>query len=367
MEIYNDRKKEKKQFTVTSLNGSDLLCDLRQTIKDSRYRTAVTINSTITMLYWEIGSRINQEILKGERADYGKRILATVSQHLVAEFGPGFSYSALSRMVKFYETFQDKEIVATLSQQLTWSHFREILPLERPFQREFYAAMCSIENWSVRTLREKISSMLYERTAISKKPEELIREEIKKLSVGKQLTPELIFRDPYFLDFLGVKDRYMEKDMEDAILRELESFILEIGVGFTFVARQKRLTVDNEDFYIDLLFFHRGLKRLVAIELKLGHFKPEYKGQMELYLRWLDKYERHEHEDSPLGMILCAGKRQEQIELLELGSSGIHVAEYLIELPSKELLQQKLHTSIALAQEKFQLNIESKNDLENSP
>jgi predicted nuclease of restriction endonuclease-like (RecB) superfamily len=155
--------------------------------------------------------------------------------------------------------------------------------------------------------------MLFERTALSRKPEELIRLELDALHNEDRLTPDLVFRDPYFLDFLGLKDRYMEKDLEDAILRELEQFLLELGGGFSFIARQKRIQVDSDDYYLDLLFFHRKLKRLVAIELKLGDFKPADKGQMELYLRWLDKYERQPGEKKPIGLILCAGKKQETV------------------------------------------------------
>ncbi len=224
-----------------------------------------------------------------------------------------------------------------------------MIPLNSPLQRDFYAEMCRIEHWSVRTLRQKIASMLYERTALSKKSEELARIELDSLREEDKLSPDLIFRDPYVLDFLGLNDVFQEKDLEAAIIREMESFILELGVGFCFVARQKRITVDDDDFYLDLLFFHRNLRRLVAIELKLDKFRPEHKGQMELYLRWLDKYERNEGEDSPIGLILCAGKKQEQIELLELVHSDIHVAEYLTALPPKELLQEKLQKAIALA------------------
>ena len=331
-----------------------LLEDLRRLIEDTRQGVAVTVNAALTMLYWRVGKRISDEILKGERAGYGKEILATVSQELVRDYGRGFSYSALTRMLKFSAVFSDRKIVATLSQILSWSHFCEILPLERPLQREFYAEMCRIERWSVRTLRRKIDSMLYERTALSKKPEELARIELDALREEDKLTPDLVFRDPYLLDFLGLKDTFAEKDLEAAILREMEAFILELGVGFAFLERQKRITLDGDDFYIDLLFFHRRLRRLVAIELKLGEFRPAFKGQMELYLRWLDKYERREDEDTPLGMILCAGKKQEQIELLELGLSGIHVAEYLVELPPKEVLQAKLHKAIALARKRLE-------------
>jgi predicted nuclease of restriction endonuclease-like (RecB) superfamily len=207
-----------------------------------------------------------------------------------------------------------------------------------------------VERWSVRTLRKKIDSMLYERTAISRQSDELIRSELEALREEDRLSPDLVFRDPYFLDFLGLKDQFQERDLEAAILREIEAFLLEMGSGFTFVARQKRIQIDSDDFYIDLLLYHRKLRRLVAIELKTGNFKAEYKGQMELYLRWLDRYDREPHEEAPLGIILCAGKKQEQIELLELDQSGIHVAEYLTALPPIEVLQRKLRSAVELAQ-----------------
>nr|WP_269430808.1 YhcG family protein [Methanosarcina siciliae] len=257
-------------------------------------------------------------------------------------------------MIQFSEAFPDEGIVAALRRQLSWTHFKILMPIEDPLKREFYAEMCRIERWSTRTLQERIDSMLYERTAISHKPEEVIRHELSALRVQDQLTPELVFRDPYVLDFLGLKDRYLEKDLEDAILRELEAFLLELGAGFAFVARQRHIQIDNDDFYIDLLFYHRSLHRLIAIDLKLGNFKAEYKGQMGLYLRWLDKYERQQGEDSPLGIILCAGKKQEQIELLELNLSGIHVAEYLTELPSREMLVEKLHRAIKVARARLE-------------
>jgi predicted nuclease of restriction endonuclease-like (RecB) superfamily len=319
----------------------NLFKDVRHLIEKSRDKVAIAVNTEITLLYWQIGRRIHAEILKGDRADYGKEILATLSQQLTQEFGAGFSYSALTRMVKFNQIFTDQAIVAALSQVLSWSHFRELLPLEKELQREFYAEMCRVERWSVRTLRKKIDSMLYERTALSKKPDEL-----KALRHQDQLSPNLVFRDPYFLEFLGLNDHYLEKDLEDAILRDMEMFLMELGAGFAFIARQKRIQIDSDDFYLDLLFYNRHLNRLIAIELKQGDFKAEYKGQMELYLRWLNKHDRQPNEKPPLGIILCAGKRQEQIELLEMDKSGIHVAEYLTELPPKELLQKKFHQAI---------------------
>jgi predicted nuclease of restriction endonuclease-like (RecB) superfamily len=300
------RKQTRKQVAEIDnrLPSGDLIGDIRRLIESARQNVAVTVNAGLTILYWQIGSRIRQDILEEKRAEYGKEIVATLSQELTKEYGNGFSYSALARMVRFAEIFPDTQIVATLSRQLSWSHFKEILPLKKSLQRDFYAEMCRVERWSVRTLRKKIDGMLYERTAISKKPEELVKKELAALREEDRLTPDLVFRDPYFLDFLGLKDTYSEKDFETSILREMESFILELGAGFSFIARQKRIAVDNEDYYLDLLFFHRKLKRLIAIELKLGKFKAAYKGQMELYLRWLEKYEKEPGEETPLGLIL---------------------------------------------------------------
>lgn len=354
------RSLAKAKSSKPSVKKSDLLEDLRNIIDQAKRSVASVVNTHLIALNWRMGHRIRSEILKKKRAGYGEEILATVSQELTKEYGQGFTISTLSRMLKFAELFPDEQIVATLSQRLSWSHFVEILPLKEPLKRDFYAEMCRIEKWNVRTLRKKIDSMLYERTAISKKPELLVKTELELLRKEDQLTPDLVFRDPYVLEFLNLNDRYVEKDVEDAIMRELEQFLLELGVGFSFVERQKRIVVDDEDFHLDLLFFHRKLKRLVAIELKLGDFKPEYKGQMELYLRWLDKYERCAGEESPMGLILCAGKKTERIELLELGRSGIHVAEYLTELLPKKALQDKLHKAIKDARNRFELQNKEK-------
>jgi predicted nuclease of restriction endonuclease-like (RecB) superfamily len=331
-----------------------LLNDLRSMIHTAREYVAQAVNSALVLLYWKVGKRIRQDILKEKRAGYGEEILSTLSAKLVAEFGDGFSSRNLARMVRFAEVFPDVNIVSTLSAQLSWSHFVEIIPLKDDLQKDFYAEMCRVDRWSVRTLREKIGGMLYERTALSKKPGELAKKELEGLREEDKLTPDLVFRDPYFLDFLGLKDTYSEKDLEKAILREMESFILELGVGFTFVARQKRMTVGGDDFYLDLLFYHRKLRRLVAIELKLGKFKPEYTGQMELYLRWLEKYEQQSDEDPPIGLILCAGKSEEQVKLLQLDKGGIRVAAYLTELPSQDVLRKKLHEAILSAQTRIE-------------
>jgi predicted nuclease of restriction endonuclease-like (RecB) superfamily len=333
-----------------ALDAAPLLADLRRLIEEARRSAAVAVNASLTLMYWRIGRRIHAEVLGGERAGYGETIVATLSRQLVSEYGRGFAEKNLRRMIQFAEAFPSEQIVATLMRPLSWSHFRELLPLKQPLQREFYAEMCRIEGWSVRTLRERIDSMLYERTALSKKPDELIRQELDTLRQSGNLAPALVLKDPYVLDFLGLNDRYVERDLEDAILRELEGFLLELGAGFSFVARQKRIQLDGDDFYIDLLFYNRCLKRLVVVELKLGRFKHAYKSQMELYLRWLDKFERQPDELSPLGIILCAEKNTEQVELLELGASGIHVAEYLTVLPPREVLHERLHAAIESAQ-----------------
>lgn len=311
---------------------------------------ATVANAEQTLLYWRLGKRILTENLAGGRGEYGKRILATLSQELVAEFGNGFSYSALIRMARFAELFGDVGIVVSLLQHLGWAHFLALLPIKDQLAREFYAEMCRVERWTVRTLRQKIGGMLYERTALSKNTEAVIKNELENLRDG-HMTPDMVFRDPYLLDFLGLQGAYSEKDLGNAILRELERFLLELGSGFSFVARQKRMSIGKDDFYLDLLFYHRFLRRLIAIELKLESFQPAHIGQMELYLRWLDKHERAAGEESPIGLILCAGSDAEQVELLQLDEKSIRVAEYLTELPPIELLRDRLHLAIELARE----------------
>ncbi|OGN62901.1 MAG: cytoplasmic protein [Chlamydiae bacterium RIFCSPHIGHO2_12_FULL_49_11] len=331
-----------------------LVKDLREMINQTKGAIASAVNHRLGMLYWSLGNRVRKEILKNTRAEYGEEIVASVARQLTLDYGKGFSEKSLRRMIQFGELFPDEQIVASLMRQLSWTHFTLLLPIKDPLKRDFYAEMCRVERWNVRTLQKKIDSMLFERTALSKKPEELVRLELDALCKEDQLAPDLVFRDPYVLEFLKLNDHYVEKDLEDAIMRELEQFFLELGIGFSFLARQKRIIVDSTDFYIDLLFFHRRLRRLVVIELKLGDFKPEYKGQMELYLRWLDKYERAPGEEAPMGLILCTGKNQECIELLELGKAGIHVAEYLTALPSKEALRQTLQNAAKRAKKRLQ-------------
>ena len=337
----------------TALREGNLLTDLREMILGARVQVARAVDAGLVTLYWNAGRRIRQDILKERRADYGERIVSSLGTQLEAEFGRGFAEKNLRRMVQFATVFPDKRIVAALLRQLSWSHFVLLIPVNDPIKRDFYAEMCRVERWSTRTLEKKIQSMLFERTALSRRPDKLIEQELTALREEDKLTPDLVFRDPYLLDFLGLKDTYAEKDLEAAILREMEAFILEIGVGFAFLERQKRITVDGDDYHLDLLFYHRRLRRLVAIELKIGDFKPGDKGQMELYLRWLDKYERQKDEESPIGLILCAGKKEETVRLLDLEAVGIRVASYWTEALPREQIERKLHEAVILARERL--------------
>lgn len=340
------------------VNVPALVRDLGALIDEARRQVATTADATLVKLYWQIGHRVRTEVLEGRRADYGAQVVADVGRHLGAGFGRGFGTKNLHRMVQFSSVFPDAKIVAALLRQLGWTHFTILIPIKDALKREFYAEMCRVERWSTRDLRERIDSMLYERTALSKKPEALIRQELSTLRDKDELSPTLVFRDPYMLDFLELADTYGEKDLEAAILREIERFLLELGTGFAFVERQKRITLDGDDHYLDLLFFHRRMQRLVAIELKLGDFKAADAGQVELYLRWLDKYERQPSEQPPLGIILCAGKKRETVEVLDLDTRGIHVAEYLTELPPRAVLEDRLHRAIMAARERLALGVD---------
>jgi predicted nuclease of restriction endonuclease-like (RecB) superfamily len=350
MSVKTTKEKQLKSVTKSPPTmDRSLLTDVRQMILQAREGVARAIDSSLTILYWNVGRRIRQDILKEKRAEYGAEIVSALGRQLEAEFGRGFGRRNLFRMIRFAEVFPELKIVSSLMTQLGWTHFLHIIALDDPLKRDFYAEMCRIERWNTRTLNNKIQSMLFERTALSRKPEKLAEMELKELREEDKLTPDLVFRDPYLLDFLGLKDTYAEKDLEAAILREMESFILELGVGFAFLERQKRITVDGIDHYLDLLFYHRNLRRLVAIELKIGNFQPGDKGQMELYLGWLNRYERKPDEETPIGLILCAGKRRETVELMNLESGGIKVSSYWTEVLPKAELERKLHEAVRMA------------------
>ena len=342
-----------------SMQTQSLIQDLRQIIEQARGHVAATANYAQTMMYWHIGERINREILGNQRAEYGKQIVSAVSTQLQAEYGKkGFEPRSIWRMMQFAQEFPDEQIVATVSTQLSWSHVIEILPLKDNIQREFYLTLAASEKWKVRQLRKEIDGMLFERTAIASKPDELVKKELSTLRDDNVMSPDLVFKSPYFLEFTGLKGMYSEKSLEDSLIAHLEQFIVELGNGFSFVARQKRMIIDGEDFYLDLLFYHRRLHRLIAIDLKLGRFKAQYKGQMELYLRWLEANEMEPGEETPLGLLLCTEGSEEQIELLQLDKSGIKVAQYMTELPPRDVLMRQIQKSLEAAKARFDNYIE---------
>lgn len=334
-----------------------LYAELRALIASSRQRLAGAVNAELTRLYWSVGQRLRTEVLGDARANYGAKLLEQLGQQLAHEFGRGFESRNLRRMVKFAEAFPDAAIVSTLSAKLSWSHMVAIVAIKSTQAHQFYAQQAALNGWSVRELHHQIERKAFERSLLAATQggdaSDLLAAHTSFRAELVEANPALVFKDPYFLDFLGLRQGHDEADLESAILRQLEAFILELGRGFAFVERQKRMVIDGDDFYLDLLFYHRRLRRLVAIELKLGRFKAAHKGQMELYLKWLDKHERQPGEEAPIGLILCAESSREQVELLQMHKDGITVAEYWTELPPKAELEQHLHQALLEARERL--------------
>jgi predicted nuclease of restriction endonuclease-like (RecB) superfamily len=320
-----------------------LLEEISEMIELCRRVTYIQANSATVLLFWKIGRRVNSEILQNKRADYGKQIVVTLSRQLADKFGRNFEEKNLRRMLQFAEQFENEEIVVTLSRQLSWSHFLALIPLKSIDAKMFYAQESANGALGVRELRQLISRKAFERKEIAN----------AQITASSPI-PTGTFKDPYLFDILGLKDEFLEADLETAILRELEKFILEFGKGFAFVERQKRMIIDGDDYHLDLLFYNRHLKRLVAVELKQGKFKAEYNGQMKLYLGWLDKYERQDGENAPIGLILCAESSREQIELLKLDRDGILVAEYWTALPPKKVFEEKVHALLLEERERLE-------------
>ncbi len=341
--------------TNSLLTEETLYSDVCQIIDGTRSRIATYLNTEVCMTNWYVGKRIKEDVLYNQRAEYGKQVVKNLSLKLVERYGTGWSEKKLRHCIRSAETFSEQDIVSATQRQMTWTHLKSLMYIKNPLERQFYAHLCGMEHWDTRTLDEKIDQQLYQRTAISRKPEEIIKQELAEVRDNNQLLPDLVFRSSYFLDMLGLPDIFTEKDLESAIITQVEAFIKELGSDFTFVARQKRIKVDATDYYLDLLFFHRELRRLVAIDLKLGKFKPEHEGQMLLYLRYLNQNERKEWEESPIGLILCSEGNTEHIEYLMLDdNSPIKVAQYYTKLPDKKLLAQKLKKAIAIAREHYQ-------------
>jgi len=345
--IGNMPKKSKKQEIISQntnmIDESALFEKVSAIIENRKYRAASYANSEVTIMFWEVGKYIGSVLLGGERAAYGKQIVTTLSQQLIAKYGNSFEYTKITRMIKFAELFPDIEILATLSQELTWSHIIELLPLKSDEARIYYAQDVLNRRYGVRELRRQISRKAFER-----------REIANSALTEQSSVPFNAFKDPYLLDILDLKDSFLEADLEKAILADVQKFILEFGRGFTFVESQKRMTIGGDDVILDLLFYNRILKRLVAVELKLGNFKAAYKGQMELYLAWLDEYERQEGEEAPIGIILCASANRKKVEMLKMDRAGIAVAEYWTELPPKAVFEQKIKEIMEEAQERLE-------------
>ena len=321
-------------------------------IAQAKNNAEIAVNSELVTLYWNVGRIIKTQILEGDKPEYGKSAITELSRELVTEYGRGYSKTNLFNMVKFYEVFSDEQIFHSLRGKLTWTHIKRLVYIEDPLIRQFYLDLTINERWSSRTLIDRINSMLYERTLISKKPEETIANDLTLLSEQKIMSKELVFRDPYVLDFLDLKDNFNEKDLENAIIAEIERFLLEIGLDFAFVGRQVRIVINDKDFYIDLLFYHRKMKRLVVIEQKLGEFLPEHKGQVELYLNWLAKNDMNDGDNPPIAIILCAKKDEKIVEYLGLNESDIHVAQFLTEAFRKKLPQAIDNAKTLLEQRK---------------
>jgi len=300
-------------------------------------------NQETTLMFWEVGQHINSIVLENKRAAYGKKILTELATKLVTKYGNSFSERNLYRMTLFAERFPNTVILTELATKLSWSHITELLPLKTDEARMYYAQDVVARNYGTKELRRQISRKAFE------------RREIANIELSKDsAVPFNVFKDPYLLDLFGLKENFIEADLEKAILVELEAFLLEFGHGFTFVERQKRMIIDDEDIVLDLLFYHRILKRLVAVELKLDVFKAAYKGQMELYLKLLDRYERKEGEETPIGIILCASASREKVELLEMDKAGIAVAEYWTHLPPKAEFETKIKTILIEAKERLE-------------
>lgn len=333
----------KNNLDIFNCEEQELLSELIEIIETGQKQVAINVNSGVVLVFWHVGKKVNNFVLNNQRAEYGKQIVVTLSRQLQEKYGNNFEEKNFRRMLQFADEFKDFENVVTLSRYLSWSHFLTIIPLKTVEKQQFYAIQAAQQSWGVRELRKQIKNKSFERTEIA----------------NSQILPEKsdlrnVFKDPYFLNSLGIKDGYLEKDLENAIIKDIEEFILEIGKGFAFIERQKRMIIDGKDFYLDLLFYHRKLKRLVAIELKIDEFHAKYKGQMELYLKWLNRYERQEGENAPIGLILCAETSREQVELLEMHKDGIIVAEYWTELLPRNKLEEKLHIALQEAKERIE-------------
>ena len=317
-----------------------LIQNIKDVIKKARYNAFNAVNTEMLKAYFEIGRKIVEEEQKGEkRAEYGEKLIDILSQELMIEFNKGFDVTNLRRMRRFYQTYTKWE---TVSPKLTWSHYSELIKIEDETKRKYFEKYAVSENLSVRELKRQMYSLHYERLLMSKDKKALIEYE-KKGSIPNK--SEELIKDPYVLEFLDLDEKnvYSEKELETKILDDLQKFLLELGQGFSFVARQKRFTIDNDHFYIDLLFYNIYLKCYLIIELKTAKFRHEDAGQMNFYLNYIKKELNKENDNEPIGIVLCTEKDNVQAEYATLGiSNKLFVSKYQLYLPTKERLEREV-------------------------
>ena len=326
---------------VTMDIDTSFIIEIKTLLVSAKNRVYQNINSVMTQTYFEIGKKIVQEEQKGEkRAKYGKYILKNLSEELTKEFGRGYSIDNLENMRKFYLAYSKSETVSRKF-QLSYSHYIFLSKIKNEQERNFYEIEAIENNWSLRELRRQFDSALYERLTLSKD-----KKELKELSQKGQIvqTPQDIIKEPYVLEFLGLEEKsiYSESELESKLIDKLEHFLLELGKGFTFVARQKRFSFDEEHFRVDLVFYNRLLKCFVLIDLKIGKLKHQDLGQMMMYVNYFDRYEKTEDENPTIGIILCKEKNQTLVELTLPQDTQVFASKYQTILPNKEELKRLL-------------------------
>lgn len=327
---------------MSSITNNNFITDIKQLLQNARNSIYQTINSTMTQTYWEIGRRIVEEEQGGvARAEYGKGLVKNLSSELTKEFGSGFSIDNLKNMRRFYLAYQKSE-TASHQFKLSYSHYIFLTRITNEDERSFYEIESTQNNWTLRELKRQFNSGLFERLKLSTD-----KAKVKSLAQAGQIiqSPQDLIKDPYILEFVGlpVLSSYSESDLEQKLIDKLEEFLLELGKGFTFVARQKRLTIDEKHFAVDLVFYNRLLRCFVIIDLKIGELKHQDIGQMMMYVNYFDRIEKQEDENLTIGIILCKDKSKALVEMtLPKENNQIYASKYLTVLPNKEEFQQLL-------------------------
>ena len=313
---------------------------IKEVLEQARAQSYRAVNFAMVQAYWNIGRIIVEEEQKGKvKAGYGRQLINELAERLKADFGKGFDPSNLWHMRSFFLAFP---ILDALRRELTWTHYRLLLKVERPDVRKFYLDECIATNWSTRQLERQINSFYYERL-LSSRNKGLVKAEIKKLEPGP--TPHDIIKDPYVLEFLGLKESkdYIETDLEKALIDKLHDFLLELGKGFSFVARQKRITIDGDHFYIDLVFYNYILKCFVLIDLKVGKLIHQDIGQMDFYIRYFEEEMKLTGDNPTIGLILCAEKNESMAKYTLLKESKtVFASKYKLYLPTEKELKEEL-------------------------